>query len=55
LKKQLRLGGKMVVPVGDGDVQVMTLVERVSDESYNITEHGEFLFVPMLSDRERGV
>ena len=55
LKKQLRLGGKMVVPVGDGDVQVMTLVERVSDEDYNITEHGEFLFVPMLSDRERGV
>ncbi len=55
LKKQLRVGGKMVVPVGDGDVQVMTLVERVSDENYNITEHGEFLFVPMLSDRERGV
>ena len=55
LKKQLRIGGKMVVPVGDGDVQVMTLVERVSDENYNITEHGEFLFVPMLSDRERGV
>lgn len=55
LKKQLRVGGKMVVPVGDGDVQVMTLIERVSDESYNITEHGEFLFVPMLGDRERGV
>ena len=55
LKKQLRVGGKMVVPVGDGDVQLMTLIERISDDNYNITEHGEFLFVPMLNDRERGM
>ena len=48
LLSQLKTGGKMVVPVGDSSSQVMTVVTRTGDESYEYTEHGAFAFVPML-------
>ena len=35
LVRQLKVGGKMVVPVGDGDVQVMYLIEKISDSEGN--------------------
>ncbi len=47
LKKQLKVGGKLVAPVGVGYIQEMTLVERVSKTEYNTTYHGQFAFVPM--------
>jgi protein-L-isoaspartate(D-aspartate) O-methyltransferase len=52
LVKQLKVGGKMVVPIGDGDVQVMHLIEKITEKENKITTHGEFLFVPMLNNRE---
>ncbi len=54
LLKQLKVGGRMVAPIGDSDVQVMHLIEKTSDTSSNITTHGDFSFVPMLSDKNRG-
>jgi protein-L-isoaspartate(D-aspartate) O-methyltransferase len=48
LLKQLRTGGRLVAPVGDSDLQVMTLVERDSEDSFTYTKHGSFVFVPML-------
>jgi protein-L-isoaspartate(D-aspartate) O-methyltransferase len=48
LLKQLRTGGRCVAPVGDSDLQVMTLVERDSEDSFTYTQHGSFVFVPML-------
>jgi len=48
LLKQLRTGGRLVVPRGDRDLQVMTLYERVGEDDYEITTHGNFVFVPML-------
>jgi len=54
LLKQLKVGGKMVVPIGEGDIQVMHLIEKISDSENKATTHGEFLFVPMLNDRENG-
>jgi protein-L-isoaspartate(D-aspartate) O-methyltransferase len=54
LLKQLKVGGKMVVPIGEGDVQVMHLIEKISETKNKATTHGEFLFVPMLNDRENG-
>ena len=44
----------MVVPIGDGDVQVMHLIEKISDTENKITTHGEFSFVPMLNDKQNG-
>ncbi len=48
LLKQLRVGGKLVAPVGDNDFQVMTLVRRDSEDTFTTTTHGTFVFVPML-------
>ncbi len=45
---QLKIGGKFVAPIGNQDFQVMTVVERISDTEYKKTEHGNFVFVPML-------
>lgn len=48
LLKQLRLGGKLVAPVGNNDCQVMTLVKRDGEDAFTSTTHGAFVFVPML-------
>jgi protein-L-isoaspartate(D-aspartate) O-methyltransferase len=48
LIKQLRIGGKLVAPVGDNAFQVMTLIRRDGEEAFTTTPHGTFIFVPML-------
>ena len=52
LLDQLKVGGKMVAPIGEGDVQVMHLIEKISDQENNISTHGNFSFVPMLGDKQ---
>lgn len=54
LLKQLKVGGKMVIPVGEGQVQIMTSLTRVSDNQYTKQEHGRFSFVPMLENKATG-
>lgn len=51
LLSQLSVGGKMIVPVGNNDIQKMYLIEKTSDKDNRITEHGNFSFVPMLKDK----
>lgn len=50
LLSQLKVGGRMVIPVGK-DLQVMTLFERKSENEFVKTELDEFRFVPLLEDR----
>jgi protein-L-isoaspartate(D-aspartate) O-methyltransferase len=45
---QLKIGGRLVVPVGDYFSQVMTLVIRTGDEEFDYSSHGNFVFVPLL-------
>jgi len=54
LVAQLKVGGRMVAPIGNGSVQVMHLIEKITETETRITTHGEFLFVPMLNKREDG-
>ena len=54
LIKQLKVGGRMVAPIGESDVQVMNLIEKISETETKITTHGEFSFVPMLNDKTNG-
>ena len=54
LIKQLKVGGRMVAPIGKGDVQVMNLVEKISETETKITTHGEFSFVPMINNKNNG-
>ena len=49
LLEQLKIGGRLVAPVGDNDNQEMTLVEKVDTNEYKYSNHGSFVFVPMLT------
>jgi len=48
LKQQLKIGGRLVIPVGNEKHQEMLLIVRTSEEDYKIEKHGAFSFVPML-------
>jgi protein-L-isoaspartate(D-aspartate) O-methyltransferase len=48
LLNQLKIGGSLVVPLGDSNSQVMTLVQRTGDDAFEYSSHGLFVFVPML-------
>lgn len=48
LLKQLKTGGRLVVPLGDAGTQVMTLVQRTGEDTFEYSSHGCFVFVPML-------
>nr|WP_262913413.1 protein-L-isoaspartate(D-aspartate) O-methyltransferase [Aequorivita xiaoshiensis] len=50
LLAQLKIGGKLVIPVGD-NVQIMTVFTRKSEAEFVKEEHGEFRFVPLLEDK----
>ena len=51
LVQQLKTGGRMVIPVGSGDGQEMTLVVKKSETEIEVTHHGAFMFVPFLKGR----
>ena len=48
LLKQLKTGGRLVVPMGDSSSQVMTLVRRTGEDAFDYSYHGNFVFVPLL-------
>jgi protein-L-isoaspartate(D-aspartate) O-methyltransferase len=49
LKQQLKIGGRMVIPVGKRNVQVMKIIYRVSETDFNEEDCGGFVFVPLLT------
>lgn len=48
LKSQLKIGGRLVIPVGSGKCQTMTLIIRQDENTFERHELGDFAFVPML-------
>ena len=54
LPGQLKIGGRLVVPLGTSISQVMTLVIRKSENDYEYSTHGSFVFVPMLKGTVNG-
>lgn len=50
LLAQLKIGGRIVIPVGE-NVQIMTLLIRKSENEFEKQEFGEFKFVPLLENK----
>ena len=48
LLEQLKPGGRLIIPLGSSDSQVMTVVEKTDADTFEYTEYGNFIFVPML-------
>jgi protein-L-isoaspartate(D-aspartate) O-methyltransferase len=50
LMAQLKVGGRLVIPVGE-DPQIMTVLIRKSARSFEKETFGEFRFVPLLENK----
>ena len=49
LISQLKIGGRMVLPLGNSSSQKMITAVKTDDKNnYELTEHGSFVFVPLL-------
>ncbi|MFO7997915.1 MAG: protein-L-isoaspartate(D-aspartate) O-methyltransferase [Bacteroidales bacterium] len=53
LMQQLKTGGSIVIPLGDGQTQIMTRMTKISDDEVKKEEFGFFRFVPLLEDKTR--
>ena len=51
LLQQLKTGGRMVIPVGDGERQEMILAVKKSETETEVSRHGSFAFVPFLKGK----
>lgn len=52
LLDQLKIGGRLVLPMGSSRTQVMTLVKKEGEGKYHKSSHGYFAFVPLLQGTE---
>lgn len=51
LLNQLKIGGVLIIPVGAGEVQMMTKVIRTGEKDFSKEELSSFRFVPMLENK----
>jgi len=48
LKKQLSIGGKLVIPVGDKNSQTLKIITKTSENDFYVEEEPQFSFVPLI-------
>lgn len=48
LKKQLSVGGRLVIPVGGKVSQKLKIVTKIDEENFDILDVPEFVFVPLI-------
>ena len=51
LLAQLKVGGLLIIPLGEGEEQVMNLIEKKSGTEFEKHTFGKFKFVPMLQNK----
>ena len=54
LKRQLAIGGRLVIPVGRGIHQTLMLVRRTGEDSFEQEDHGAVTFVPLIGEEGWG-
>jgi protein-L-isoaspartate(D-aspartate) O-methyltransferase len=50
LKSQLKIGGRLVVPVGEQKQKMILLIKK-SENEFEVSDHGDFAFVPLLTGK----
>jgi len=50
LLQQLKPRGILVIPVGEGALQVMKKIRKIGDNEYDIKDYVNFSFVPLLNE-----
>lgn len=53
LLKQLKIGGKMVIPMGKTDEQILYRFTKISETEFEKEEFGAYKFVPMLNNTNK--
>jgi len=48
LMKQLDIGGKLVIPVGNKDSQILKIITKTGEDQFTTEEIPEFKFVPLI-------
>jgi protein-L-isoaspartate(D-aspartate) O-methyltransferase len=48
LKNQLAIGGRLVIPVGGKSTQILKIVTRTSEDTFDVESIPEFAFVPLI-------
>jgi len=48
LKKQLVVGGRMIIPVGDKTTQSMKIITKLGEDEFDMKEAPYFAFVPLI-------
>ena len=48
LKKQLAIGGRLVIPVGDKKKQSLQILQKLDDNNFQVDEIPNFAFVPLI-------
>lgn len=54
LVKQLNIGGRLVIPVGDDQKQMMLRITRAAENEYKREELADFKFVPLIGKKGWG-
>lgn len=48
LKKQLSIGGKLVIPVGNKNSQILKIITKIEHDEFETLDIPEFSFVPLI-------
>jgi protein-L-isoaspartate(D-aspartate) O-methyltransferase len=48
LKKQLAIGGRLVIPVGNKDSQILKIITKIDEDQFTTEDIPEFKFVPLI-------
>ena len=51
LLSQLKIGGTLVIPLGEGEEQIMNVIVKKSGTEFDKQAFGKFKFVPMLQNK----